>query len=287
MMKKLLVYVMMGGAALLSLNSCKQEKTASAVDNLAQSDSLQKIIDQKDNEINDMMGTLNEIQEGFREINEAEHRVSIVKDGEGSNRSQQIRENIKFISNAMKRNRELIARLQSQLRESSVHGEQFKTTIDNLVKQLNDKDTQLKQLRAELDAKDIHISELDETINNLNTNVSALSAESNAKSQTISSQDKQLNTAWYVFGTKKELKDQRIVEGGKVLQANFNKSYFTKIDIRVDKVVNLYSKSAKILTTHPSSSYTLTRDANKQYTLRITNPELFWSTSKYLVVVVK
>ena len=287
MMKKLLVYVMMGGAALLSLNSCKQEKTASAVDNLAQSDSLQKIIDQKDNEINDMMGTLNEIQEGFREINEAEHRVSIVKDGEGSNKSQQIRENIKFISNAMKRNRELIARLQSQLRESSVHGELFKTTIDNLVKQLNDKDTQLKQLRAELDAKDIHISELDETINNLNTNVSALSAESNAKSQTISSQDKQLNTAWYVFGTKKELKDQRIVEGGKVLQANFNKSYFTKIDIRVDKVVNLYSKSAKILTTHPSSSYTLTRDANKQYTLRITNPELFWSTSKYLVVVVK
>ena len=96
-----------------------------------------------------------------------------------------------------------------------------------------------------------------------------------------------MNTAWYVFGTKKELKDQRIVEGGKVLQANFNKSYFTKIDIRVDKVVNLYSKSAKILTTHPSSSYTLTRDANKQYTLRITNPELFWSTSKYLVVVVK
>ena len=287
MMKKLLVYVMMGGAALLSLNSCKQEKTASAVDNLAQSDSLQKIIDQKDNEINDMMGTLNEIQEGFREINEAEHRVSIVKDGEGSNKSQQIRENIKFISNAMKRNRELIARLQSQLRESSVHGEQFKTTIDNLVKQLNDKDTQLKQLHAELDAKDIHISERDETINNLNTNVSALSAESNAKSQTISSQDKQLNTAWYVFGTKKELKDQRIVEGGKVLQANFNKSYFTKIDIRVDKVVNLYSKSAKILTTHPSSSYTLTRDANKQYTLRITNPELFWSTSKYLVVVVK
>ena len=161
MMKKLLVYVMMGGAALLSLNSCKQEKTASAVDNLAQSDSLQKIIDQKDNEINDMMGTLNEIQEGFREINEAEHRVSIVKDGEGSNKSQQIRENIKFISNAMKRNRELIARLQSQLRESSVHGEQFKTTIDNLVKQLNDKDTQLKQLRAEHDANHIHISELD------------------------------------------------------------------------------------------------------------------------------
>ncbi|MBO1363598.1 hypothetical protein JHU38_07415 [Prevotella sp. A2931] len=286
-MKKLLIYVMMGGAALLSFNSCKQEKAALDAANLAQSDSLQKIIDQKDNEINDMLGTLNEIQEGFNEINQAENRVNIVKDGEGANKSQQIRENVKFISNAMKRNRELIGKLQKQLRESSIHGEQFKTTIENLVKQLNEKDEQLQQLRSELDAKDIHITELDETINNLNTNVSSLTAESNAKSQTISSQDKQLNTAWYVFGTKKELKSQRIVEDGKVLQSNFNKSYFTKIDIRVDKVVNLYSKSAKILTTHPSSSYTLTRDGNKQYTLRITNPDLFWSTSKYLVVLVK
>lgn len=286
-MKKLLIYVMMGGAALLSFNSCKQEKVVPSTDNLAQADSLQKILDQKDTEINEMLGTINEIQEGFNEINQAENRVSIVKDGEGANKSQQIRENIKFISNAMKRNRELIAKLQKQLRESSITGEQFKTTIENLVKQLNEKDEQLQQLRSELDAKDIHITELDETINNLNTDVSSLTAESNAKSQTISSQDKQLNTAWYVFGTKKELKNQRIIEDGKLLQSSFNKSYFTKIDIRVDKVISLYSKSAKILTTHPSSSYTLTRDGNKQYTLRITNPDLFWSTSKYLVVLVK
>ena len=97
----------------------------------------------------------------------------------------------------------------------------------------------------------------------------------------------QLNTAWYVFGTKKELKEQRIMVDGKVLQSSFNKNYFTKIDIRVDKEIKLYSKSAKLLTTHPSSSYTLTPDANKQYVLRITNPQIFWSTSKYLVVLVK
>jgi len=72
-----------------------------------------------------------------------------------------------------------------------------------------------------------------------------------------------------------------------VLQANFNKSYFTKIDIRVDKVIKLYSKSAKILTTHPSGSYTLQRDASNQYVLRVSDPQLFWSTSKYLVVQVK
>ena len=72
-----------------------------------------------------------------------------------------------------------------------------------------------------------------------------------------------------------------------MLQSIFNKSYFTKIDIRVQKEIKLYSKSAKILTMHPSSSYTLQQDANKQYVLRISNPQIFWSTSKYLVIQVK
>ena len=153
--------------------------------------------------------------------------------------------------------------------------------------QLDEKDQQLQQLRAELDAKDIHITELDENIANLNTNVNNLTDESTQKSQTISQQDKQLNTAWFVFGTKDELKEQHIFEGNRVLSGSFNKDYFTKIDIRIDKEIKLYSKSAKILTAHPSNSYTLQPDIKDQYVLRITNPPLFWSTSKYLVILVK
>ena len=283
-MKKL-IFLVMAGALILA--GCDDKKSTQSLESLAQADSLRKIIEQRDNEINDMMGTLNEIQEGLREITEAENRVSIAKDGEGSNKAQQIKENVSFISNRMKQNRELIKKLQSQLRESSYKGDELKKTVENLIRQLDEKDQQLQQLRAELDAKDIHITELDETVNNLNTSVSNLKSESASKSQTISDQDKQLNTAWFVFGTKKELKNQHILEDGKVLQSNFNKSYFTKIDIRVDKEIKLYSKSAKILTTHPSSSYTLAQDAKKQYVLRITNPQLFWSTSKYLVVLVK
>ena len=283
-MKKLF-FVALALTALLA-TSCKQEPRTAPLAETSQRDSLQKIIDQKDNEINDMMATLNQIQDGFREIAEAENRLSIVKDGERTNKAQQIRENIQFISNTMKQNRELIAKLRQQLRESSVKGDALKATIDGLVKQLEEKE-QLQQLRAELDSKDIHISELDETINNLNTHVENLTTESKQKSETISTQDKQLNTAWFVFGTKKELKEQHIIEGDRVLQSNFNKSYFTKIDIRVDKEIKLYSKSARLLTMHPSSSYTLQQDANKQYVLRITNPQLFWSTSKYLVVLVK
>ncbi len=83
------------------------------------------------------------------------------------------------------------------------------------------------------------------------------------------------------------MKEQRIIQDGEVLRSNFNRDYFTKIDIRVDKEIKLFSRSAKLLTDHPSSSYRLDRDANKQYTLRITDPQTFWSTSKYLVILVK
>ena len=152
---------------------------------------------------------------------------------------------------------------------------------------MEEKNVQLKQLEADLQAKDVQIGELTEQVTDLNSNISTLQEESTKKTQTITSQDKQLNTAWFVFGTKKELKEQRIYDDGKVLRNNFNHDYFTKIDIRVDKEIRLYSRSAKILTAHPASAYVLTQDANKQFILRITNPQLFWSTSKYLVVMVK
>lgn len=274
-------------AALIILAGCNGENKQPSVAETQQRDSLQRIIAQKDNEINDMMETFNQIQDGLREVSEAENRVALAKAGEGSNRKGQIMENIRFISNRMEQNRKLIDKLRQQLRESSVKGDELKKTIDALVAQLDEKEKELQQLREELDAKDIHISELDETISNLNTNVSDLRQESSAKSNTINVQDKQLHTAWFVFGTKKELKEQHIIEDGKVLTGNFNKSYFTKIDIRVEKEIKLYSKSAKIMTMHPSGSYTLERNANNQYVLRITNPDIFWSTSKYLVVVVK
>lgn len=284
-MKRIITYVL--GLVALTIVSCTNGNSNQQPADMSQYDSLQRVIAQKDYELNEMMGTLNAIQEGLREINEAENRVTIVKDGEGANRVEQIRENINFISETMQRNRELINKLKQQQRESSYKSEQLKKTIDNLIQQLDEKDQQLQNLRAELDAKNIRIDELDKTINDLNADVTELKNDNEQKDTTIDKQDKQLNTAWYACGTKSELKDHRILDGGKVLQGSFDKGYFTKIDIRLDKEIKLYSKSAKLLTTHPASSYTLEQDANKQYILRINDPETFWAASKYLVIQVK
>ncbi len=282
-MKKVLLFAL----CLFTLASCNNGKSPSGPSDDSQKDSLQKIIEQRDNEINDMMGILNEVEEGFRLINEAENRVSVARNGEGASRKQQIRENIQFIQQRMAENRELIAKLRNQVKNGSIKSEQLQKTIENLTKQLEEKDHQIKDLYAQLEAKDIHIEELQNTTNTLSKNVDILQDDNAQKANTINTQDKQLNTAWYVFGTKKELKEQNILVNGKVLQGNFNKNYFTKVDIRSLKAIKLYSKSAKLLTMHPSSSYKLERDAQGQYVLNITNPQLFWSTSKYLVVQVK
>ena len=282
-MKKLAIFAVCALAIASCTDGVKQANLAAE----AQRDSLNSIIAQKESEITDMMTTLSDIEEGFREITEAQSRVTLAKQGEGTNSAQRIRENMQFIQQTMKQNKELINKLKQQVREGSVKSEQLKKIIDNLTEQMEEKDRQIQSLREELDKKDIHIAELDERVADLNSNVENLTEETNQKSQTIDQQDKQLNTGWFVFGTKKELKEQNILADGEVLRSNFNKEYFTKIDIRIDKEIKLYSKSAKMLTSHPSSAYTLERDVNKQYVLRITDPQLFWSTSKYLVILVK
>lgn len=283
-MKKVL-WLVVGLVVMTACSQGNKENKEAAMDQLR--DSLNRIIEQKDNEINDIMGTMNDIEEGFRVINEAEQRVTIAKDGEGTTEAARIRENMQFITEKMQQNRELINKLRNQLRLGSVKSEELRRTLDNLTQQLEEKDSQMKQLQAELEAKDVQIGELNTKVSDLSTHVTNLQEESTQKTQTIQTQDKQLNTAWFAYGTKKELKAQHIIEDGKVLQSNFNKEYFTKIDIRVDKEIRLYSRSAKLLTAHPMGSYTLTQDANKQYILRITNPQQFWSASKYLVVLVK
>lgn len=284
-MKKIVISLL--AVALLAACSNKKEEKNLASQNTI--DSLTDIVNQKNNELNDIMSTFNDIQEGFREINEAEGRVNIARSSGESNAKAEIMEIISFIKRTMQLNKERIAKLKEQLKESSFNTSKLQSTIENLTKELDAKTARIEELQAELDTKNAHIAHQSKQIYELNTNVNSLTADNAAKARVMERQDRQLNTAWYVFGTKKELREQRILKGSsKVLKGNdFNKDYFTEIDIRVDKVIKLYSKSAKLLTNHPAGSYSLIKDANGMYTLRITNPATFWSVSKYLVVVVK
>ena len=287
-MKKLLLL----SVCIAMFSSCGEMKKNEALK--AQNDSLNIALAERDAELEGIMEAFNEVQEGFRMINEAENRVDLQVDKvEGASAAQKIREDIRFISEKLQSNRTRIAELEEQLKNSKYASSQLKKTIANFKEELEAKSQQIETLQTELASKNIRIAELDDAVAGLTQNVADLVAENKVKDAMVATQDKALNAGWFVFGTTSELKDQKIIskkllQKTKVLEnEDFNKDYFTQIDIRTDKEIKLYSKDAKLLTAHPEGTYELVKDDKEQLTLKITNPNKFWSVSRYLVIEVK
>ncbi|WP_294632803.1 hypothetical protein [uncultured Bacteroides sp.] len=292
-MKKLAVLIVCTAV----MASCDSLSGGSKDQLKAENDSLLMELTQRNAELDEMMGTFNDISEGFRQINAAENRVDLQRGAvsEGSlSAKQQIATDIEFIQKQMQENKEQIAKLEAMLKNSKTNSAQLKKAVESLTQELVAKTQRIEELQSELASKNIRIQELDAAVTGLTADKEVLSAENDAKAKTVAEQDKAINTAWFVFGTKKELKDQKILtdtglfKKGKVLKdSDVNKDYFTQIDIRTTKEIKLYSKNADVLTTHPAGSYALEKDSKGQIILKITNPKVFWSVSKYLVIQVR
>lgn len=289
-MKKILFLAI--ATAALTLTGCqsKREQKQAQDQSQAKIDSLERVIQQSNNETGDMARTIQQIKDGFRQISEAEGRI--VKQQEGTSDEAVILENMRFIQRQMRLNRELIANLREQLRNANQTTKDtkgaYEAMIDEFDHQLLAKNEEIRSLQRQLAERDSTIGRQIEQIDLLNDNVADLTSKNEEKERKVNEQDQQIHTAWYVYGTKKELREQNILQKGDVMRSSdINRNYFTKIDMRVVKSIPLYSKSAELLTDHPAGSYSLDKDAQGQYTLRITNADSFWSVSRYLVVLVK
>ena len=106
-----------------------------------------------------------------------------------------------------------------------------------------------------------------------------------------------MNKGFIASGTYKSLKAKGLVskEGGflglgkkESLHRDFADNLFTQVNIRDLKSIPVNSKSAKLITEHPTSSYELVRDKdNKIASIDIKDPDQFWKISKYAVVEIK
>ncbi len=281
-MKKLLFILPL---TLIGMTACNDGKIKQMQQ---ERDSLARVNAELQTEYDDLVGAINDVQDGFRQINEAEGRITIASSNdEGASTREVIEENIAFIQETMQQNRDKIAQLQERLRTSNVKVDKLTKTIEMLTRQLEEQTARVQELEAELAEKNIIIAEQGERISSLHRNVSDLQATQRSNQQTMDEQERELNTVYFVFGTKKELKEQKILQHGDVLRASdFRKDYFMPIDLRVDKEIRVYSKSAKILTSHPEGSYKWVKDEKKELRLIITDPAKFWSISRYLVIQV-
>jgi chromosome segregation ATPase len=259
-----------------------------------ENDSLRLHIKKSEAELNEALAILNAVEEDINAIRENEKFLEIHKDVElsGSKR-EQIKNNIADIAETLKKNKQQLAELQKKLEASNLKSSALQKTVDRLIKDVDEKTQQLVVLQAELDRKEERITQLSEQVEALNTDVKALKEVNESQSMQIDSQDKALNTVFYCFGTRKELKEQQILSGGglfakaKALQGDFNRDYFISIDKRRVTTIPLYASKAKIKTGHPEGSYRFLKDEEGNLSLEIKDPERFWSLGVYLVIEVE
>jgi DNA repair exonuclease SbcCD ATPase subunit len=270
--------------SLITTTSCggKNEKQSNpVVDSLSSDNSnLKGELSEKEAALQDFVNGFNDIQANLDEIKTKEKIVTGASQGSDvKSKEEQIKQDIQSIYDLMAKNKSRIASLSKKLKTSNTKIDGLEKMIAGLEAQLTEKEGQITDLKNQLEQKNIELS-------NLTTNYQNLEQDNQGKIQ-------QLNTAYYIIGTGKELKEDGVTskEGGFIglgksmeIKKDFSKDKFTKIDITQVSSIPLGAKKVKILTNHPASSYKLVGEKPVQK-IDITNATDFWSASKYLVIV--
>jgi len=255
---------------------------------------------------NSLSTLANEVNDGLSEIKDMERIVTTNNlANEPEDKKNQMKNDILLIKNSVQERLNRLAELEEQLtRKEAI--EKFNESerkelldkIEILKTQLAQQQEMINTLTAKLETANITIKNLNERVDSLKTENTVMSNESKkAKEEAAKAKEEmerlnnELNECFYAVGSKKELKDHKIIESGflrktKVMQnSNIMYSYFTKADKRTLNEINLHSKKAKVLTNHDKRSYSL-ENVGGIMVLKIYDQDLFWQTTNYLVVQV-
>lgn len=209
--------------------------------------------------------------------------------GETPSQKQQIANDMSAIKQALAERRQRLADLETKLKNSNSENATLLKTIETLKAQIEQNEVTIQTLTRQLSEANVQIKDLTAKVDTLNTNVAEEKAGKEKAQEQVSNLTTELNTCYYAIGSKKELETHNIIQSGflrktKILQGDYQMSYFTAIDKRTSPSIQTYSKKAKVLTNQPKDSYKIVDDANGMKVLEITNPTRFWAASNYLVI---
>jgi len=250
----------------------------------------------KEIQLNEMLESMSTIESNLRTIKEKEQIISLkAESGDIKGTSaDQINEDIQMIYDLMVQNKERIQELEAQMKKAGVDNASLRKVINGLNEQLAEKSEEIARLNQLLHDKNLEIEQLNYTVGSLSQAVDSMRNVADQTNEELRSTRDNMNTAFYAIGTKKELKDKKIVvrEGflffgeDKVLTDQFDDKYFSAIDIRQTDTIQVNRPKAELLTPHPQGSFELVAGEEGNLSLVILNAEKFWSISKYLVVQV-
>lgn len=238
-----------------------------------------------------LLALVNEINATTAEIKSLEQIVSINAAQSEMSEDSQINSDLQAIKDALEQRRKKIDELEKKLKSTGSTNANLLATIENLKSQLASQEVQISELSARLEDAQAQIEALGQTVAELSDSVQTVAGERDAAQQQAYEQEKLANACYYVVATQQELKNHKIIEGGllkktKVMEGDFDKSFFITRDKRTLTQIPLHSTKAKVLSSYqPADSYEIV-DLNGQKVLRILNPTKFWGVSNYLVVQV-
>lgn len=264
----------------------------------------------QDSLLSDFMNTFNQFEENLAVIKEKESLITMGADNSEyrTEGKEAIIADIQMINDLLDQNRQIINELTTKAEQAEGLSAQYRRSISGLKRQLEERDTEITELKEQLVALDYRIEDLNGRIDTLSQENTMLAQTARTQEdrlirqedslsqldQTVNQQDQALNTAYYVAGTSRELKDKSVIDrdglfGSRELAADFDASAFNRIDIREMTEIPVATRDAELLTVHPTGTYEFKDlDDDKTYdVLEITNPSEFWKTSRYLVVMVK
>lgn len=280
------LYSILLSAVVISVASCGGNTQKSNSEN----DSLRNALSANMAEMDEMNLFLDAINTSMDSVVNMEGGVLRTSGESPLPKKEQIKQNLETYKVMLERQRERISILEKKLKDGDANSKKMLKTIESLKKQLEEKDKAIAELTAELEKKNFDIETLKAHVEQLNTNVAQLNEESAEQKKTIDAQADQLNEAYVIIGTKKELKQAGLMTGGTLFKKSkldltqVNASAFKKIDIRNVKSFKIPEKSYKILTQMPAGSYKVTENADGTCTLTITDAARFWSVTNYLVI---
>lgn len=237
-----------------------------------------------------LLSLVKEVSAGLEQIKQLENMMSVAagQPNEKSAGKTQILADIAALKERIQQRKTQLQELENKLQKSTINNKELTETIEALRVQMDSQIEEIESLSKQLTAANAHIGILNNTVDSLNSTVSTVTDERNTAQETSVKLENELNTCYYVIGTKSELKKHNIIESGflrktKLMKGDFDKAIFTTSDKRTLAALPLNASKVKILTNHPKSSYELI-DENGQKVIKITKPDEFWSLTNYLVI---
>ena len=242
------------------------------------------------NERDQLLSLVKEVSAGLNEIKQLENIMTIAANKQYENPGQKTRilADIASLKKKIQQRKTHLDDLESKLQKSTINGKELQETIKALRTQIDSQMEEIESLRQQLTAANEHIGALNNAVDSLNTTVTTVTGERYAAQEASVKLENKLNACFYVIATKSELKKHNIIESSflrktKLMKGDFDKDFFVISDKRTLTTLPLNATKVKVLSSHPENSYELIEE-NGQKTIKINNPDKFWSLSNYLVI---